>query len=88
MTEMEKMMAFHAMQTIKEAPEWSQDMNLVLLCKMDSSGKMENLARILADHNMPTKEIVPCVMDILQSMLIGMNENEKGALNNGTEANG
>ena len=70
MTELEKMMAFHAMQTIKEALEWSQDMQLVLICKMDKTGRFERLARILASHNMPTKEIVPCVMDIFQDFLI------------------
>lgn len=69
MTEFDKMMAFHAMQEIKESPEWMQDFNLVAICKLDKTGKFEKLARILATHNMPTKEIVPCVMELFQNLL-------------------
>ena len=69
MTEMEKMMAFHATQTMKEAPAWMQDYNLVMMCKQDPHGKVERFARILAEHKMPTNEIVPCMMDILQHLM-------------------
>lgn len=69
MTEKEKMLAFHAMQSIKEFPEGLQDFNLVMICKMDKSGRFETMARILASHKMPTTEIVPCLMDIFQEML-------------------
>ena len=70
MDEKEKMMAFHALQTIKEVPESLQEMNLFFICKMDPSGRFEKLSRILAEHKMPTTEIVPCLMDILQEVLL------------------
>lgn len=81
MTELEKMMAFHVLQTFKEAPDWLQDANLVLICKMDKTGRFERLARILAAHKVPSNEVVPCVMDIMQEMLF----NTKGEAENGTE---
>lgn len=77
MTEMEKMMAFHAMQEIKESPEWMQDFNLVTICKLDKTGSFERIARILATHKMPTNEIVPCVMDIMQHLLVEMKTEPK-----------
>lgn len=77
MTEMDKMMAFHAMQEIKEVPSWMQDKILVDLCKFDKSGRFEKIARVLAEHKMPTNEIVPCVMDIMQYLLVEMETEPK-----------
>lgn len=70
MTELEKMKAFHAMEEIKETPQWMQDFNLVMICRLDKSGRMERIARILASHKMPTNEIVPCLMEIMQDLLV------------------
>lgn len=70
MTELEKMKAFHAMEEIKDAPQWMQDFNLVKLCEFDKTGRMERIARILASHKMPTNEIVPCLMEIMQDFLV------------------
>lgn len=70
MTELEKMKVFHAMEEIKETPQWMQDFNLVVLCRTDKSGRMERIARILASHKMPTNEIVPCIMEIMQDFLV------------------
>lgn len=70
MTELEKMKAFHVMEEIKSSPQWTQDYNLVLLCRFDKSGRSEKIARILAAHKMPTNEIVPCLMDIMQDFLV------------------
>lgn len=88
MTEMEKMMAFHAMQEIKETPDWMQDFNLVMFCKLDKTGKFEQLARVLAKYHMPTNEIVPCVMELFQGILLNVETDKKGAIENGTEAHG
>lgn len=74
MTERDKMMAFHAMQEIKEMPECFQDLNLVLLCKIDPTGKIETVSRILAEHKMPSTEIIPCLMDLFQEVLIDKEE--------------
>lgn len=70
MTDLEKMKSYHAMQTIKEMPEWSQEITLVMLCNVDKSGRMERLARILADYGMDVRKIVPCLMAIMQDSLI------------------
>lgn len=73
MTELEKMKCYHAMQTIKELPEWSHEMTLVMLCRVDQTGRMERLARILADYGMDIGKIVPCIMAIMQDMLVDMD---------------
>lgn len=70
MTELEKMKTYHAMQTIKEMPEWSHEMTLVMLCNLDKSGRTEHIARILADYGMDVRKIVPCIMAIMQDSLI------------------
>lgn len=70
MTELEKMKAYHAMQTIKETPDWLSEMVLKMLCNVDPSGRMERLARILADYGMDVRKIVPCIMAIMQDSLI------------------
>ena len=77
MTELEKMMAFHAMQEIKETPDWMQDFNLVTICKLDKTGKFEQFARLLAKHKMPTNEIVPCVMELFQGILLDIDTDDK-----------
>ena len=61
--------AYTAMETIKNAPEWSQNMNLILLCKTDKTGQIEAMARLLAKYEMPTEKIVPFIMDYLQSVV-------------------
>lgn len=76
MTEMEKMMAFHAMQTIKDSPDYMQNMNLVLMCSADKTGQTERLARILAEHKMPTDKIAPCILSILQDLLINLGSKD------------
>lgn len=81
MTEQEKMMSYHAMQTIKEAPEWSQEINLVLLCNADKSGRTERLARILADYGMDLKKIAPCIMAIMQDFLVDIECNHEQVAN-------
>ena len=70
MTELEKMKAYHIMEEIKNTPQWMQDFNLVKLCEFDKTGRSEKIARILAAHKMPTNEIVPCLMDIMQDFLV------------------
>ena len=70
MTEQEKMKAYHSMETIKETPEWLNEMMLKILCNADQTGKMERLARILADYGMDVRKIVPCIMAIMQDSLI------------------
>lgn len=85
MTELEKMMAFHAMQTIKEAPDWTQDFNLVTICKLDKTGRFERWARLFAKHKMPTNEIVPCIMDFFQDMLIDIG-GEQNVIGQGDQA--
>lgn len=70
MTELEKMQMFHATEEIKNTPPWMQDALLVMLCRSDESGYTERMARILAAHKMPTNEIVPCIMDIMQDYLV------------------
>lgn len=73
MTEREKMNAYHSLQTIKEAPEWSNEVMLMLLCHADKTGKMERLARILADYGMDVRKIVPCIMTIMQDILVDID---------------
>lgn len=70
MTELEKMKTYHATEEIKNTPPWMQDALLVMICKSDESGYTERMARILAAHKMPTNEIVPCIMDIMQDYLV------------------
>lgn len=70
MTELEKMKAYHAMETIKETPEWLNEMVLKMLCNTEPTGKMERLARILAEYGMDVRKIVPCIMAIMQDSLI------------------
>lgn len=77
MTELEKMKSYHAMQTIKEMPEWSHEITLVMLCNVDPSGRMERLARILADYGMDVRKIVPCIMAIMQDSLIDIECDDK-----------
>lgn len=77
MTELEKMTAYHSMQTIKETPEWARDVTLIMLCKQDRSGKMERLARTLADYGMNPRKIVPCIMTIMQDMLLDIDGDDK-----------
>lgn len=73
MTEPEKMKFYHQMQTIKEMPECLHEITLVTLCNIDQSGRMERLARILADYGMNVKKIVPCIMAIMQDMLVDID---------------
>lgn len=80
MTELEKMKAFHAMQEIKECPSWAQDYNLVMMCRFDKTGRIENVARILASHKMPTNEIVPCIMELMQCFLMDIEADGKEIL--------
>jgi len=77
MTELEKTMAYQSMQTVKETPEWSREMTLIMLCKADQSGRMERLARILADYGMDVRKIVPCIMAIMQDMLLDIDSDGK-----------
>ena len=70
MTELEKMKMYHSLETIREMPEAFQTMNLVVLCKMDPTGRMERLARILAKYDVPAEKVVPCIIEIFQDMLI------------------
>lgn len=70
MTELEKMKAYHAMETIKETPDWLSEMVLKMLCNTEPTGKMERLARILAEYGMDVRKIVPCIMAIMQDSLI------------------
>ena len=81
MTVREKMQAYHLMENLKELnsqePEWIQEKNLALLCSIDTaSGTTEKFARILAAHQMPVKEILPCMLDIFQEMLIDCGTDE------------
>lgn len=73
MTELEKMKAYRLMQTIKETPEWSCEMMLKMLCNVDQTGRMERLARILADYGMDVRKIVPCIMAIMQDTLLDID---------------
>lgn len=86
MTDLEKMMAFHAMQNVKELPKGMQDFSLVMLCKMDKTGRFERWARIFAEHKMPTNEIVPCIMDFFQDMLIDYVGGDENVLGQGDQA--
>ena len=70
MTELEKMKAYHAMETIKETPDWLSEMVLKMLCNTEPTGKMERLARILAEYGMDVRKIVPCIMAIMQDSLV------------------
>ena len=73
MTELEKMKAYHAMETIKETPDWLSEMVLKMLCNTDPTGKMERLARILAEYGMDVRKIVPCMMAIMQDSLVDID---------------
>ena len=77
MTELEKMKAYHAMETIKETPEWLSEMTLKMLCNADQTGKIERLARILADYKMDVRKIIPCIMAIMQDTLLDIDSNGK-----------
>ena len=77
MTELEKMKAYHSMQVIKETPEWMCEMELKMLCDIDKSGKMERLARTLAEYGMNPKKIIPCIMAIMQDLLLDIDCNGK-----------
>lgn len=77
MTELEKMTAYHSMQTIKETPEWARDATLIMLCKRDRSGQMERLVRTLAEYGLDVKKIVPCIMAIMQGMLLDIDSDDK-----------
>ena len=69
MNDFEKGQAFQVMEQIKNSPDWMQDYNLIMICKLDPTGEFERFARLLARHNMPTKEIVPCIMEYFQDIL-------------------
>ena len=69
MNEMDKMKAYHAMETIKEAPDYMRNIQLLILCKTDPSGRMERIARILANYGIDSKKIVPCIMDIMEDFM-------------------
>ena len=76
MDKLDEMKAFHAMETIKEAPEFMQDMQLFLLCKIVPGGRMERVARILAKYGMESKKIVPCIMEVMEDFLINKETGE------------
>ena len=80
MTELEKMQAFHTMEEIKNTPLWARDHVLVSMCRFDKTGQMERFARIFAAHKMPIDEIVPCIMDIMQDALVGIETDGKEAM--------
>lgn len=77
MTELEKMKSYHAIQTIKEMPECLHEITLIMLCNTDASGRMERIARILADYGMDVRKIVPCIMAIMQDMLVDIDCDDK-----------
>lgn len=54
-----------AMEDLKNVPDWMQNMNLLMLCKMDQTGLMEPMARTLAQYDIPSEKIVPCIMDLM-----------------------
>ena len=70
MDRIDEMKAFHAMETIKDAPEFMQDMQLMLLCKADPGGRFERISRILANYGMESQKIVPCLMEIMEDFLL------------------
>ena len=69
MTDFEKGKIYAAMEQIKNSPPFMQDFNLIMICRLDPTGQFEKMARILADHKMPTEEIVPCIMEYFQDMI-------------------
>ena len=53
-----------AVDGLKNQPEFMQNFNLFLICKMDPIGIMEPMARILAEYGIVSEKIVPCLMDL------------------------
>lgn len=54
-----------AAETLKDAPEWMQNYNLLAICKTDKTGDIEKIARILASHGIRSEEVLPCIMELM-----------------------
>lgn len=67
-------MAMDAAEIIKNTPDYMKNYNLIRLCKTDSTGKMEPMARILAAHGVPVDEVLPCMMELLIEDMKAMKE--------------
>lgn len=66
-----KELATRAADKLKDAPEWMQNYNLLMMCKKDRSGKIEQVARILAAYGIHPEKIIPCMMEIMKVFLKG-----------------
>ena len=55
-----------AADKIKSAPEFIQNLNLIMLCRLDPTGTIEPMARTLAEYDIPSQKIVPCIMDLMK----------------------
>ena len=55
------------LESLKNQPDWLQNLNLVMVCKMDEArgGFFEKFARILAEYGVSTEKIMPCMMDLM-----------------------
>ena len=69
MTDDEKIRALNALKKVKDAPEWIQNFNLLVLCKTDDTGFLEKHARILAKYGMASEKIVPCLIEIFEMII-------------------
>ena len=65
-----------ATETLKNQPEFMQNINLIMLCKLDPMGIMEPMARTLAEYGIASEKIVPCIMD-LSKIIANMDFDEK-----------
>lgn len=54
-----------AMTHLKDMPPWRQNINLLLACKMDTTGHLENIARILAKYGVEPEEVMPCIIEMM-----------------------
>ena len=77
MNTIDKLKIYHDLETIKAAPDYMQNIQLLILCKTEPSGRMERIARILAGYGIETEKIVPCMVDLMEEFILNENVTEQ-----------
>ena len=70
MNEIDKILAFNAMETVKDIPPYLQPLSLLLALETDKTGIQAPLAQVLSKYGVPIVKILPCIADIMEVFMI------------------
>ena len=80
MNDIDKILAYNAMETVKNIPPYLQPLSLLIALETDKTGIQAPLAKVLSDYGVPIVKILPCIADIMEVFM--MSETPKDGESN------